>query len=32
MVRLLVLGCGFVVLVGVIALAVMYYVICKNAD
>ncbi|MDR6383665.1 hypothetical protein SAMN05446935_8305 [Burkholderia sp. YR290] len=32
MVRLVALGCGFIALVGVVALAVMYYVIWKNAD
>lgn len=32
MVRLLALGCGFIALAVVVALAVMHYVIWKNAD
>lgn len=32
MVRLLALGCAFVTLVAVVALAVVYYVVWKNAD
>lgn len=32
MVRLIALGCGFIALLAVAALAVMYYVIWKNAD
>ena len=32
MIRLLALGCGFIAFVAVVALAVMYYVIWKNAD
>lgn len=32
MARLVALGCGFIALAGVVALAVMYYVIWKNAD